>query len=130
MKLQELTNIAADMHKTGKDTEALKFYNKAFELLANKASVYAHEQPETFRDDKTTTKGEKVRVVLPKLFDETKKYLKRDEVAYLINKNMVVIYHELGDNKSAVNALEQAVELAPDGHDCSDAINGLEKLKK
>ena len=128
MEIQELTNKAAELNKAGEKTEALKLYNEAFEMLADEASKYAHTQPETFRDE-TTAKGEEIRTVLPKLFDETKKQLKKDNTAYILLKNMAVIYHELADRDSAISALKQAIELAPDGYDCSDALNGLDKLK-
>lgn len=129
MNFQELVEKAQKLHKIGERTEALKYYNEAFEKLADEATIHAHSQPGTFRDD-ATTKGEKVRTVLPKLFDETKNFLKRDRTAYVLLKNMAVIYHELGDDKGAINALEQAIELTPDGEDNSDAKIGLEKLKK
>jgi len=128
MKIQELTNKAEGLNKAGEKTEALKLYNEAFEMLADEAAKYAHTQPETFRDE-TTIKGEKIRTVLPKLFDETKKQLKKVNTAHIILKNMAVIYHELGDRDSAIGALKQAIELAPDGYDCSDALNGLDNLK-
>ncbi len=128
MNFQELVEKAQKLHKIGERTEALKYYNEAFEKLADEAAIHAHSQPGTFRDD-VTTKGEKVRTVFPKLFDETKNLLKRDKTAYVLLKNMAVIYHELGDDKGAINALEQAIELTPDGEDNSDAKIGLEKLK-
>ncbi|MBT3704775.1 hypothetical protein HOG17_03255 [Candidatus Peregrinibacteria bacterium] len=127
MDIQELTNKAAELNIAGEKTKALKLYNEAFEMLADEAAKYAHKQPETFRDE-TTVKGEKIRTVLPKLFDETKKHLKKNNTAYILLKNMAVIYHEVGDEDSAINALKQAIELAPTGYDCSDALNGLEKL--
>lgn len=129
MNFQELIEKAQKLHKIGKRTEALKYYNEAFEKLSDEAAIHAHSQPGTFRDD-VTTKGEKVRTVLPKLFNETKKFLKRDRTAYVLLKNIAVIYHELGNDKGAINALEQAIELTPDGEDNSDAKIGLEKLKK
>ena len=129
MNFQELIEKAQKLHKIGERTEALKYYNEAFEKLADEAAIHAHSQSGTFRDD-VTTKGEKVRTVLPKLFDETKNFLKRDRTAYVLLKNMAVICHELDDDQGAINALEQAIELTPDGEDNSDAKIGLEKLKK
>ncbi|MFH1170056.1 MAG: tetratricopeptide repeat protein [Candidatus Vogelbacteria bacterium] len=129
MNFQELVEKAQKLHKIGERTEALKYYNEAFEKLADEAAIHAHSQPGTFRDN-ITTKEEKVRTVFPKLFDETKNFLKRDRTAYVLLKNMAVVYHELGDDKVAINALEQAIELTPDGEDNSDAKVGLEKLKK
>lgn len=129
MNIQALVNQAAESYKAGERTEALKFYNQAFEKLSDEAAIFAHAQPETFRDEKTIH-GEKVRTILPKLFEETKKHLQQDKTACVILKNMAVIYNELGDRNSAIKALEQSIELTPDGEDNTDAINGLDKLKK
>ena len=129
MNLQELIDKAQQFHKTGEQAEALKYYIQAFEKLADEAAIRAHAQPNTFIDG-TTAQGEKVRTVLLKLFAETKNSLKSDKRAHILLKNIAVIYHELGDNDSARNALEQAVDLTPDGEDNSDAKIGLEKLKK
>lgn len=129
MTIQELTDKAQELYKAGERTEALKIYNQAFETLVDEAAVHSHSQPDAFRDELTTT-GEKVRTVLPKYFNETKDFLKSDKTAYVLLKNMAVIYHELGDDNSAINALEQAVDLTPEGEDNSDAKIGLEKLRK
>jgi len=107
----------------------LEFYNQAFEVLMDEASAHSSAKPNTHRDE-FTKKGEKVYTVLPKYFDETKTYLKKDNTAYIILKNMAVIYNEIGDKKQAINALEQSIDLAPEGGDSSDAINGLNILKQ
>ena len=67
---------------------------------------------------------------MPRYFEVTKGYLKSDNTAYILLKNMAIIYHELDDIPSAIQALEQAIDLAPDGGDIGDAINGLENLRK
>ncbi len=128
MDIQELITKATVNQKMGEDREALQYYNQAFEALTDEAANYAHMQPFTVKDG-IDPEGKKVRTILPRYFEVTKTYLKRDETVYIVLKNMAVIYHKSGDINSAINALEQAIELAPDGHDVSDAQNGLDNLK-
>jgi len=129
MDLQELINKATRYYKTGNLSESLNYYNQAFEALVNEASDYSKGKPDTHKIV-FTKKREKVYTVSPKYFEDTKKYLQKDEFAYMILKNLAVVYHETGDDDSAIKSLEQAIELAPVGYDNSDAILGLEKLKK
>jgi tetratricopeptide (TPR) repeat protein len=129
MNIEELVTKTEQLNRDGEELESLKLYSKAFDMLADEASIHAHKQPETIKDEETS-KGEKTRKILPKLFEETKKYFKRDTAAYVIQKNMAVMFYELGDKESAIHSLNQAIELAPDGHDVSEALNGLENLKK
>ena len=128
MDLQELLNKAQLLYKAGEQNQSLDLYNKAFEKLSDEAGMYAHTQPYTVKDEKTP-EGENIRTVLPRYFEVTKSYLKQDKTAYILLKNMAVIYHELNDDSSAIHALEQAIDLAPDGEDVSSAISGIEKLK-
>ncbi len=128
MELQELINKAWELKKHGQRTEALELYSKAFDTLTTEASGHARTQENTFIDKEEN--GEKIRQILPKHFDEAKKYLKQDKVAATISNNMAVIFAELGDTDSAKKLFEQSIDLTPDGMDYPDPRIGLQELNK
>jgi tetratricopeptide (TPR) repeat protein len=125
--VQKHLNVASSHLAMSEDVKALENYSKAFDVLTEDASDYAHKQPDVVKN--VIEDGEKVYRVLPKLLEETKSYLQRDNTAYIIQKNMAVIFHKLGDTNSAVGALEQAIELAPHDYNISEAETGLRNLK-
>lgn len=125
--VQKYLDVAASHHSVGEEKEALEYFDKAFQVLTEEASNYAHNQSGVIEDAEED--GEKVRRILPALFEQAKSYLQRDSTAYLILKNMAVIQHKFGDITGAINSLEQAIELAPPGSDTSDVENGLSNLK-
>jgi len=125
--VQKHLNVASSHLALGEDMEALESYSKAFDVLTEDASDYAHKQPDVVEN--VIEDGEKVYRILPKLLEETKSYLQRDNTAYIIQKNMAVIFHKLGDTNSAIGALEQSIEFAPDGYDVTDAETGLQNLR-
>lgn len=125
--VQKYLNVASSHYAIGEDEKALEHFSKAFDALTEAAAEYAHKQPGV--TEEVIENGKKVYRVLPKLLEETKSYLQRDNTAYMIQKNMAVLFHKLGDVKTAISALEQAIELAPPGSDISDAENGLRNLK-
>lgn len=129
MVIQDLLNKAWELKKSGDLVNALNLYGEAFEILADEASTYAHSEPETFLNEETI-RGEKVRTILPKLFDETKKYFRQDKVACTISNNIAVIYAELGNYEYAKKFFEQAIELTPENMDYPDSKIGLKELKK
>ena len=49
MELQQLLDKASSFHEAGQQSEALRYYNQAFEKLTNEAALYAHTQPYTVK---------------------------------------------------------------------------------
>lgn len=121
MDLQSLINQAWELKKSGKHTEALALYSKAFDILTTEASNYAHRET---RVSPLSTK------INPDIFQKSKEYFKQDKVACTVSNNMAVIFAELGDLDSAERFFEQAIELTPDGIEYNDPRIGLEELKK
>ena len=128
MQAQELFNQAWELKKTGNLMEALKLYSKLFEILTAQATDHAHAQSGSFIDKMEN--GKKIRIISPKMFNETSNYLKKDKVAATISNNMAVIFAELGDFEAAKKFFEQAIELTPVDIDYPDPKIGLQELSK
>ena len=124
MDLQILINKAQELKHEGKLQAALACYSNAFDLLTKEADGYARNIEGTMVD------VGKLRAITSKLFNEVKKYFKKDKTASIISNNMGTILAELGDIEGARRMFVQAIELTPDGVDYSDPKIGIEKLKK
>ena len=128
MDLQNLLNRASDSKKKGEFIEALKFYSRAFDILISEASSYSHSKGDSFLDSEEN--GKKISKVLPKHFEYSKEYLKKNNIAAVISNNMGTILAEMSDFEGAKKMFEQAIELTPDREDYSDPKIGLKELKK
>lgn len=124
MKLQEFINKAREAKQKGALRDSLNYYNEAFNMLIREADEYAHKQGGTFIDEGDTRK------IMPKLFEESKNYLKRDKVSAVISNNMGVIFAQLRDYETAERFFKQAIELTPDAVEYKDPQRNLEELKK
>ena len=124
MELQEFINKAREAKRNGNLMVALDYYNEAFDMLIREATQHARKQEGAFIDEGDTRK------IMPKMFEENKKYLKKDKTAAVISNNMGVIFAELKDYEGAEKFFNQAIELTPDGIEYKDPEKNLEELKK
>lgn len=119
-----LLGKAKKFKKDGKLMDALDYYNKAFDLLVTVAHEHASKCKGAIIDKDRT------RTITSILFEETRKYLKRDMLAAATSNAMGVIFVKLGDPEGARRMFEQAIELTPDGMDYISAKNNLKELEK
>jgi tetratricopeptide (TPR) repeat protein len=124
MQIQELLNKAGEKKKEGDFVGALSLYKEALGGLTDEASEYARNVPETRIDDGDT------RTILPSLFTEVEKYLRKDNVYCTILNNMGVIYAETGDVESARHCFEDSIKFTPEGVDYPNPKAGLKELQK
>jgi tetratricopeptide (TPR) repeat protein len=122
-ELQLLINDAWKLKKENNLLQALDYYNDAFDILVQDANEYANKHGNPYKDQGDT------RMVLPSHFDLTKKHLKGDKLACTISNNMGTIFAELGDEKTAKEMFQQAIELTPDNLEYNDPKIALEELK-
>ncbi len=111
MNRQEKINKAWALKKEGNFTEALKLYKGLHDELVDEAGEHARQIPGTRIDEGDTRK------IMPSLFTETEKYLRKDNVFCTILNNMGVIYAEAGDKESARRCFEDSIKFTPDGTD-------------
>lgn len=124
MDIQTKLNQAWELKKEGKHSEALKLYQEVHDFLVDEASEHARQVPGTRIDEGNTRK------IMPSLFIETEKYLRRDNVFCTVLNNMGVIYAEAGDMDSARKCFEDSIKFTPDGTDYPNPKIGLEELGK
>lgn len=122
--IQVLVNRAVELKNEGNLVAALSCYNDAFDMLIHEASSYARQQDGSVKDIGS------VRAIMPKLFDESKKYLKSDMAAAIISNNMGTLMARLGDFDGAKKMFEQSVDLTPDNKAYNDPVLGLKELEK
>ena len=122
--LQLLIDKAKELKQKGEFQEALDCYNEVFDLLVREANEKARNCEGTVVD-----KGE-TRTILPKFFEEAKKYLKQDKTVAVVSNNMGVIFAELGDLGNARKMFEQAVDLTPDRIEYKDPETNLRELEE
>ncbi len=122
--LELLSVKAQGFRKDGKLKNALACYNEAFDLLVVAADRYARNCQGAIVD-----KG-KTRIINSKLFEEAKRYLKRDKLAAVISNAMGAILVELGDLEGAKKMFEQAIGLTPEGMDYINPKTNLKELEK
>jgi len=122
--IQILINRAVELKNEGNLVAALSCYNDAFDMLIHEANSYARQQDGSVKDIGS------VRAIMPKLFDDVKKYLKLDMTAAIISNNMGTLMARLGDFDGAKKMFEQSVDLTPDNKAYNDPIIGLKELEK
>jgi len=122
--IQVLVNRAVELKNEGNLMAALSCYNDAFDMLIHEANSYARQQDGSVKDIGS------VRAIMPKLFDESKKYLKSDMTAAVISNNMGTLMARLGDFDGAKKMFEQSVDLTPDNKVYDDPIIGLKEIEK
>lgn len=125
MNQQEKFNKAWDLKKEGKFKEALDLYKELLNELIDEAGKYTRSLSGT-RINTDDGRGVKI---MPKLFSEVDKYLKRDVAYATILNNMGVIYAEAGDKKSAINCFKDSIKYTPDGFDYQNPKIGLKELE-
>ncbi len=121
-EIQGLVNKAKELKDSGKYQEALMCYSDTMDLLIKEASDYAHKQEGTVVDVGT------VRSITPKLFEESRKFLKQDITAAIISNNMGSLYARLGDIENAKKMFEDAIDLTPEGQEYNDPKIGLDEI--
>ena len=122
MDIQEILNKAWEYKKSGKLSEALDLYNKAYDYLIKEAIKSAKKSSDTVVDEKNTRK------IMPKYFVEAEKYLKKDDVVCVILNNMGVIFAELGDKENAKKYFKESIKLTPDKLNYQNPHIGLKNL--
>ena len=123
MDRQERINKAWELKKVGNFAEALELYKALHDELVDEAGEHARQIPGTRIDEGDTRK------IMPSLFTETEKYLRKDNVLCTILNNMGVIYAETGDKESARRCFEDSIKFTPEGEDYPNPKIGLENLK-
>ena len=123
MDLQEKINKAWELKKEGNFAEALKLYKELHDELVDEAGEHARQIPGTRIDEGTTRK------IMPSLFTETEKYLRKDNVFCTILNNMGVIYGETGDKVSARHCFEDSIKFTPEGVNYENPKIGLKELE-
>lgn len=121
---EELMKMAKGAKQKGKLKAALHYYSQAFDQLMREANVYARQKEGAVIDEGKTVN------IMPKLFEETQKYLKKDMAAAIISNNMGVLFAKMGAHSDAETFFKQAVELTPDGVENKDPARNLAELKK
>ena len=124
MNQQEKFNTAWDLKKQGKFVEALKLYRELHDELLDEAGEHARNIPGTRIDEGSTRK------IMPSLFTETEKYLKKNNLFCTILNNMGVIYAESGDVESAKKCFEDSIKFTPDDFDYPNPKLGIKELEK
>lgn len=123
-EIQILVNRAVELKNEGNLVAALSCYNDAFDMLIHEANSYARQQ------DGSVKEIGSVRTIMPKLFDESKKYLKSDMTAAIISNNMGTLMARLGDFDGAKKMFEQSIDLTPDNTIYNDPAIGLKEIEK
>lgn len=124
MDLQKLINKAQEAKQKGNKKVALQVYSDAFDILTKEAGDYARNQKGTHEQEGSTSK------ILPKFFEVSKSYLKRDKVASVVSNNIGVLLGEFGDNGGAKKMFNQAIDLTPDKEFYEDPKKNLAELEK
>jgi tetratricopeptide (TPR) repeat protein len=122
MDIQKLINEAREYKNAGKLASALSCYNSVMDQLCSEAAEYARSQPDSCFDI-----GDERRFTL-KYFEYTDSYLKRDNVASVVNNNMGVIFAELKDFVNARKSFGESIKYTPDGINYPDPKINLENL--
>jgi tetratricopeptide (TPR) repeat protein len=122
--IQELVNKAQELKEGGDFHAALACYSDIFDLLIKESDEYARKQEGSIID------VGKLRTITTKLFEESRKYLKRDKTAAIISNNMGSLFARLGDVDNAKKMFEQAIDLTPDDKEYTDPKIGLIALGK
>lgn len=123
MDLQEKINKAWELKKEGNFADALKLYQGVHDELVDEAGQHARQIPGTRVDEGDTRK------IMPSLFTETEKYLRKDNVFCTILNNMGVIYAEAGDKESARRCFEESIKSTPEGINYPNPKTGLKELE-
>ena len=123
MTNQEKFNKAWTLKKEGNFAEALKLYKELHDELVDEAGESAWEIPGTRIDEGDTRK------IMPSLFTETEKYLRKYNMFCTILNNMGVIYAEAGDKESARRCFEDSIKFTPEGIDYPNPKIGLKELE-
>lgn len=123
MDFQEKITKAWELKKEGSFAEALKLYKELHDELVDEASEHARQIPGTRIDEGDTRK------IMPSLFTESEKYLRKDNVFSTILNNMGVIYGEAGDKESARRCFEDSIKFTPEGVDYPNPKTGLKELE-
>lgn len=122
MDLQQIINKARELKAEGKLEASLSVYDSIYDALINEAREYSRSI------DGAVVDIGKLRAITPKLFDETKKYLKRDKITCIVANNMGTIFAELGDFENAKKMFNDAIEFTPDDFDYKDPHIALSQL--
>ena len=121
-EFQEKFNKAWALKKEDNFAGALKLYKELHDELVDEAGEYARQIPGTRIDEGNTRK------IMPSLFTETEKYLRRDNRFCTVLNNMSVIYAEVGDKESARRCFEDSIKFTPHGLDYPNPKIGLKEL--
>ncbi len=122
MDIQKLINEAREYKNAGKLANALSCYNAVMDQLCSEAAEYARSQPDSYFDI-----GDERRFTL-KYFEYADGYLKRDNVASVVNNNMGVIFAELKDFENAKKSFAESIKYTSDGINYPDPKINLENL--